>query len=172
MTPLTGDKEFAISWTVISNDLQPITSLRVEITYPDNTTTIITVPPRTTLTQHSYTINGVDYSTVNISVRVCAINNKAETCSDVVFHRGVVKQGGESPSDDGISGGAIAAIIIVLLLFCCISIPLVLLLIYLCRMYFWNNYYPVIRGEIMSLSGMIIIHSEYSLSLCREKACR
>ena len=45
------------------------------------------------------------------SLCVSAINDEGETCSDVVFHKGVERGGSEVNSDDdGISRGRIAAI--------------------------------------------------------------
>ena len=108
--------------------------------------TVVESNPIITSATYDYVVGGVDYATENISVRVCATNNKGTTCSDIVYHQGVeVGRGGTSP-DEGISGGAVAAIVIVLLMFCCVGIPLLLLILFLCRIYCWKTYYPVYRG--------------------------
>ena len=147
--PLVNNKEFEVKWDIVITSKQPVNSYIVEIRIPGEDTSpgveidiIVSNSSKTSIT-HQFEIDGVDYSTANISVRVCAVNDEGETCSETEFFKGVEQVGG-SPSG-GISGGGIAAIIIVLVIFFFIFI-LVILLVLLIRLYFWRNYYPGIRG--------------------------
>ena len=173
LTDTTSGKAFEISWTKNVSGVQPIDSYKVKVTFPaqgrsppisqekklESTLTFLVV---------SYTQNGVDYSTANITVVVCAANERGETCSDEVFHMGG-PQGIGGPEDSGVSGGGIAAIIIVLLLLFCIGIPLLFLLIYLCRIYCWRNYYPPIRGTYYRDPLYALIQHTHTLSLLLQR---
>lgn len=152
ITPLADNKEFRIDWSIFITEKLPVDGYIVEITFPDKdelTTIVISIeisdPQETSLT-HEYIVDGVDYSTANISVRVCAVNNEGIVCSQPFYHQGVeVGPGVTGQEGGGINGGAIAAIVIILLLFF-IGIPVLLLLLFLCNMYCWRTYYPGIRG--------------------------
>ena len=142
---------FEISWKDNSTELQPVDQYRVEITFPaiEGTpafTQITMFDSKITFHTVPYVQDKVDYSTANITVVVCAINERGEACSDEVYHKGV-ERAGSGPERGGISGGGIAAIVIFLLLLFCVGIPLLILLLYLCYRYFWRDYYPEIRGN-------------------------
>ena len=144
----------------------------VKITFPaqgktPEFTEAMTVDSKTTFVVVPYIQGEEDYSTANITVVVCAINERGETCSDEVYHQGVPRAG--TGRDGGITGGGIAAIVIVLLLFFCVGIPLLILFIVLCRLYFWKNYYPVIRGTVNRVFPTEQQLLTGSLSFCREK---
>ena len=147
-----GGRGFEISWTDNSSKVQPVDSYRVEITFPALgrldafTIPIDDVDSKTNFQHVPYKQKGVDYTTANITVAVCAINGAGETCSDTVFHKGSVSKGASGSGGGGLSDGGIAAIVIVLLLLVCIAVPLILFLLFLCRLYCWKSYYPPIRG--------------------------
>ena len=136
-------------------------SYRVELTFPaqGNTpqfTEPTVVNSTTTFLSVLYKNNEGDYSTANITVVVCAINDVGEACSEKVYHKGI-ERGGKGPreEDGGVSGGGIAAIVIILLLFLCVGIFLLVLLFILWRYYFWRSYYPPIRGTTTVLPIMV-----------------
>lgn len=147
-------KNFEIKFDTEVTDNRPVTSYRVKISFPARGssppyTLFIPIPdPTVTSILHPYEINGTDYITANISVRVCAINSRFETCSDEKYHIGEPEKGETSPSDNGISGGGVAAIVIFIILFIILIILfIILLLFFLWRGYFWRNYYAEHRGK-------------------------
>lgn len=153
---------FEISWTRNSSRVHPVDSYRVELTFPAQGDTPQFTEPTvvnstTTFLSVLYKQNEGDYSTANITVVVCAINDVGEACSEKVYHKGV-ERGGKGPREEdggGVSGGGIAAIVIILLLFLCVGIFLLVLLFILWRYYFWRSYYPPIRGTTTVLPIMV-----------------
>ena len=132
------------------SDKYPVRRYRIELEIPNREPIVRTVDdPKVTSITQSYEINGVDYSMANISVRVCAINDREETCSDRNYHRGAGLEPpgriSDKPDNRGLSGEAIAAIVIVLLLLLGV-ILIILLLLFLYRIYGWKSYFPPIRG--------------------------
>jgi hypothetical protein len=149
---LSSGKDFEVSWTISISPLQPIDSYRIEITFPEHDSATLFVKEiepnsKSTFQTVTYTQNGVDYSTANISIVVCALNQKGEMCSDTVYHRGVEIGKGSTDEEGGLSSGGTAAIIIVLFVFLLLLIFLLVLLFFFCRSYFWRTYYPVIREK-------------------------
>lgn len=142
--PLPNSEEFQISWNTTMSQKSPVNGYRVEIELPNGK--VITKPvtdPKITSLTNPYIIDGVEYTTANISVRVCAINQEGEACSAKIYHSGLQQGGSSESSDGGLSGGEIAAIVIVLLLL--VIIVIVLLLVFYC-FYNWSTYYPIVRG--------------------------
>ena len=162
-----NQEEFEIKWDIEITTKQPVTSYRIIIRFSNdiesstggvNITRTISNPTALSTTE-PYKIDGVDYSV--IYVRVCAVNDAGETCSEEAVHKR--PEQGKLPQDDPpISGGGITAIVIVLLLLCCLGVPLFLLLGFLCRLYCWRSYYPPIRGEVKLKASFTPAHCSIS----------
>ena len=146
-----NQEEFEIKWDIEITTKQPVTSYRIIIRVSnDIESSIGGVNITRTTTAMSitepYKIDGVDYSV--IYVRVCAVNDAGETCSEEAVHKRPEKTGTSSREDSELPGRVIAAIviiiIIVVLLLCCL---LVILIVCLLKKGIWSNYSPIFRGQ-------------------------
>ena len=127
-----------VAWSVNVTDVNPVDEYHIRVTFPATEgnlefTVEITVTSGISFTLISYTQRGIDYSSTNMTIVVCARNSKGELCSHKVYHTRV--QQPQNP--EGVSPGATAAIVIILLL---LLLLIFLILLGIFYRYFWKNY--------------------------------